>query len=157
MHAIVAWRFPVWYFWLLLWESRGVFSSSVLLRVLPTLFPMLLIHSRTLLSILVDLNNVVSMVSARPPTSNFSCPFTRPLVIVPSSHNTIGFIVTLMFYSFLSSLARSWYLSIFSLANLFFIHHQYVLLNLSEWFARGEVNGLTFAVFFFKTELSIFA
>ena len=39
--------------------------------------------SRTLLSILAVLNNVVVwMVSTRPPTSKFSRPFNNPLVII---------------------------------------------------------------------------
>ena len=37
---------------------------------------------RTLLSILVVLNNVVWMVSTRPPTSNSSSPFSNPMVNV---------------------------------------------------------------------------
>ena len=54
--------------------------------------------SRTLLSILVVFNNaVVSMVSTRPPTSESSSPFTKPLVIVQNAPITIGKIVTLLF------------------------------------------------------------
>ena len=71
--------------------------------------------SRTLLSILAVLNNaVVWMVSTRPPTSKSSSPFSNPLVTVPNSPITIGIIVTCMFHSFFSSLARSRYLSFFS-------------------------------------------
>ena len=64
--------------------------------------------SRTLLSILAVLNNaVVWMVSTRPPTSKSSSPFSYPLVTVPNAPITIGIIVTCMFHSFFSSLARS--------------------------------------------------
>ena len=71
----------------------------------------------TLLSILVDLNNaVVWMVSTRPIISKSSSPFMNPLVTVPRAPITIGITVTFMFYGFLSSLARSRYLSFFSLS-----------------------------------------
>ena len=47
--------------------------------------------SRTLLSILAFLNNVlVWMVSIRPPTSKSSSPFNNPLVTVPNAPITIG-------------------------------------------------------------------
>ena len=69
--------------------------------------------SRTLLSILAVLNNVVVwMVSSRPPTSKSSIPFSNPLVTVPNAPIAISIIV--MFHSFFSSLARSRYLSFFS-------------------------------------------
>ena len=71
--------------------------------------------SMTLLSFLAVLNNaVVWMVSTRPPTSKSSSPFSNPLVTVPNALITIGIIVTCMFHSFFSSLARSRYLSFFS-------------------------------------------
>ena len=71
--------------------------------------------SRTLLSILAVLSNVVVwMVSSRPPTSKSSSPFSNPLVTVPNAPITIGIIVTFMFHSFFNSLARSRYLSLFS-------------------------------------------
>ena len=71
--------------------------------------------SRTLLSILVILNNSVAwMVSTHPPTSKSSIPFSNPLVTVPNAPITIGIIVTCMFHSFFNSLARSRYLSFFS-------------------------------------------
>ena len=69
--------------------------------------------SRTLLSILAVLNNVVVwMISTCPPTSKSSSPFSNPLVIVPNA--PIGIIVTCMFHSFFNSLARLRYLSFFS-------------------------------------------
>ena len=56
--------------------------------------------SRTLLSILAVLNNVVLwMVSTRPPTSKSSSPFSNPLVTVPNAPITIGIIFTCMFHS----------------------------------------------------------
>ena len=72
--------------------------------------------SRTLLSILAVLNNVVVwMVSTRSPTSKSSSPFSNSLVIVPNAPITISIIVTCMSHSFFfSSLARSRYLSFFS-------------------------------------------
>ena len=72
--------------------------------------------SRTRLRILAVLSNaVVWMVSTRPPTSKSSRPFNNPLVIVLKAPITIGTIVTFMFHSFFNSLARSRYLSFFSL------------------------------------------
>ena len=71
--------------------------------------------SRTLLSILVVLNNaVVWMVSTPPLTSESSSHFSNPLVTVPNAPITIGIIVICMFHSFFNSLARSRYLSFFS-------------------------------------------
>ena len=64
--------------------------------------------SRTLLSILADLDNaVVWMVSTCPLISKSSSPFTNPLVTIPSTPITTGITVTFMFHSFFSSLARS--------------------------------------------------
>ena len=66
--------------------------------------------SRSLLSILAVLNNVVVwMVSTRPPTSKSSSPFSNPLVTIPNAPITIGIIVTCMFHRFFNSLARSRY------------------------------------------------
>ena len=71
--------------------------------------------SRTLLSILADLNNaVVWTVSTHPIISKSSCPCTNPLVTVPRAPITIVIIVTFVFHSFFNSLARSRYLSLFS-------------------------------------------
>ena len=78
--------------------------------------------SRTLLSILIFLNNVgVWMVSTRPPTSKSSSPFNSPLVTVPNAPITIGIIVTFMFHSIFNSLARSRYLSFFSISFSFIL------------------------------------
>ena len=71
---------------------------------------------RTLLSILADLNNaVIWMVSTRPLISKSSSPCINPLMTVPRTPITIGIIVTFMSHSFFNSLARSRYLSFFSL------------------------------------------
>ena len=85
---------------------------------------------RTLLSILDDLNNaVVWMVSTHPLISKSSSPCTNPLVIVPRVPITIDIIVTFMFHSFFYSLARSRYLSFFSLS-----------FNFTQWSA-GTANS----------------
>ena len=74
------------------------------------------VTARTLLGILTVLNNVVVwMVSTLTPTSKSSSPFNNPLVTVPKAPLTSGIIVTFMFHSFFNSLARSRYLSFFSL------------------------------------------
>ena len=73
--------------------------------------------SRNFLCNLAVLNNVVvCIVSTRPLISNSSCPFNNHLVTVPKAIITIGIIVTFMFHSFFNSLARSCYLSFFSLS-----------------------------------------
>ena len=65
----------------------------------------------------VDLNNtVLSILSTRFLISKSSSRCTNPLMTVPSALITIGITVTFMFHSFLSSLARSKYLSLFSLS-----------------------------------------
>ena len=75
--------------------------------------------SRTRLNILAVLSNaVVWIVSTRPPTSKS---FNNHLVTVPNAPITIGTIVTFMFHSFFNSLARSRYLSFFSLSFRFIL------------------------------------
>ena len=94
--------------------------------------------SRNLLSILTVLNNVVVwMVSTRPPTSKSSSPFNNPWVTVPKALITIGKIVTFMFHNFFNSLARSRYLSFFSLSFSFIL-----------WSA-GTAKSTIFQVLFF--------
>ena len=61
------------------------------------------------------------MVSTRPPTSKSSSPFNYPLVTVPKASITIGINVTFMFHSFFNYLARSKYLSFFSLSFSFIL------------------------------------
>ena len=78
--------------------------------------------SRTCLWILAVLSNaVIWIVSTRLPTSKSSRPFNNPLVIVPKALITIGTNVTFMFHSFFNSLARSRYLSFFSLSFRFIL------------------------------------
>ena len=73
--------------------------------------------SRTLLSILADLNNAeVWMVSTRPLISKSSSPFNNVLTTVPRVPITTGINVTFMFHSFFNPQARSRYLSFFSLS-----------------------------------------
>ena len=61
--------------------------------------------SRTITSILADHNNsVVWIVSAAPTISNL---FIKPLGIVSSAPNIFSIIITYMFHSFFSCLARS--------------------------------------------------
>ena len=73
--------------------------------------------SRTLLSIMADLNNaVIWMVSTRLLISKFSSSCTGPLATVPRAPITISITAIFMLHSFLSSLARSKYLSFFSLS-----------------------------------------
>ena len=73
--------------------------------------------SRTLLSILGDLNNaVVWMVSTCLLISNSFSPFIKLLDIIPREPITIGITVTFMLHSFFTSLARSRYLFFCSLS-----------------------------------------
>ena len=77
--------------------------------------------SRTLLSILAVLNNVVVwMVSTHPPPSKSSRPLNNPLVTLPKAPITIGIIVTFMFHKFSNSLERSRYLSFFHFPSVVF-------------------------------------
>ena len=76
--------------------------------------------SRTLLSIQGDLNNtVVWIVLIYPQISKSSIPLFRSLETIPTIPTTIGIKITLIFYSFLSSQAKSKYLSLFSLSMIF--------------------------------------
>ena len=78
--------------------------------------------SRTLISILTVLNNVVVwMFSTRPLISKSSRPFNNPLVTVPKVPITIRIIVTFMFHSFINFLVRSRYLSFFLLSFSFIL------------------------------------
>ena len=75
--------------------------------------------SRTLLSILTDLNNaVVWTVSTHPLISKSSSPLIHPSVTVTRAPITIGINVTFMFHSFINFLTRFWYLSFFSLFSI---------------------------------------
>ena len=94
--------------------------------------------SRTLLSILANLNNaVVWMVSTRPFISSSSSLFIYPLVTVSRASIIIGINVTFMFHCFFSSLVRSRYLSFFSPSFTFTL-----------WSA-GKAKSTILQVFFF--------
>ena len=91
---------------------------------------------RTLLNILADLiNTVVWVVSTRPLISNSSSSFTRSLRIVQSAPVTIDIMLTFMFHSVLSSLAKSW--------NLYFFPLSLVVCR------DGKVHYLVVFLFFF--------
>ena len=95
--------------------------------------------SSTRLRILAVLSNaVVWIVSTRPPTSKPSRRFNNPFVIVPKAPITIGTIVTFMFHSFFNSLARSRYLSFFSLSFRFIL-----------WSAGTATSTILQILFFF--------
>ena len=103
--------------------------------------------SRTLLSILTDLNNdVIWMVSILPPMPNSSSSFSKPLGSVQSAPSTIDIILTLIFHSFFSSLARSKYLSTFF---TFFIF-------LYDSLKRQNLLDSKFSSFFFITSQCVF-
>ena len=103
--------------------------------------------SRTLLSILADLNNAVGwMVSTCQLISNFSSLLSNPLWIVLTSPITIGITVTFISLVILCSLARSKYIFFFSLYTYlllllllliiftpFWVFHSRV----SRWFLAG--------------------
>ena len=64
--------------------------------------------TRSLLSILLDLNNaVVWIVSIHPVISKSHSPYTNPLVTVPRAPITIGIILTFMFHSFFHSPSKA--------------------------------------------------
>ena len=90
--------------------------------------------SRTLLSILDDLNNVVvRMVFTHPLIFTSSSPSIDPLVTVPRAPLTIGITVTFMFNSFFSSLARSTYLSLSDFLQF------YPVVRISSQFGRFSI------------------
>ena len=95
--------------------------------------------SRTLLRILVNIDKtVVSIVSTRPLISKSSSRWVNPLVTVSKAPVTIGITVTFMYNIFVSSQARSGYLSFFS---LFF--------NFTLWSAGTAKFTILHILFFF--------
>ena len=120
--------------------------------------------SRTLLNILAVLDNaVVWTVSTHPPTSKSSSPFSNPLVTVPNAPITIGIIVTSMFHSFFSSLARSRYLSFFSHSFSFILCSagtaKSTILQVLFFFLliikSGLLTGIRWSVFILKSHMSL--
>ena len=104
----------------LTYQLEGMFFYSLLLESFSHQCYLMIFHwnlsnskspqvSRSLISILAVLNN------AGVPASKPSSPFNNPLVTVTKAPITIGIIVTFKFHSFFNSLARSRYLSFFSL------------------------------------------
>ena len=91
--------------------------------------------SRTLLSILADLNNsLVWMVSTRPLISKSPSPFINPSITVPI---IIGINVTFKFHSFFNSLATSRFSSLFSFSFNFTLQ------------SAGTAKSTIWQVFFF--------
>ena len=79
------------------------------------------------------------MVSTRSVISKSSCTFINPSVTVPRVLITIGINVTFMFHSFFNSLARSRYLSFFSLS-----------FSLTLWTSReNKIYNFASSLFFF--------
>ena len=130
LQKIIIYSFWVFHISVSWWFFTGVCVAASLLKS-PQVF-------RTSLRILAVLSNAVLwIVSTRPATSKSSRPFHKPLVIVPNSPITIGAIVTFMFHSFFNSLARSRYLSFFSLSLRFIL-----------WSA-GTAKSTVFQILFF--------
>ena len=100
--------------------------------------------SRTLLSILADIDNVVVwMISTCSLISNHSNPFDNPSVTALNAPITIGINVTFMFHIFFNSLARSRYLSFFS-HSFCFIQFYFVV----SW--DSKVHNFASSLFFVR-------
>ena len=94
--------------------------------------------SRTLLSIVADLNNVVvGIVFTSPLIFKSSSPCTNPLMTVPRAPVTIGISVTFMFHSVFNPQASFRYLSFFSLTFNFTLR------------SAGIAKSIIWQVFFF--------
>ena len=101
--------------------------------------------SGTLLSILADLNNgVVRMVSTRPLISKWSSLRTKHLLTVPNGLSANVITNTSMIHCLFSSLARSWYLSLFSRSFRFTL-----------WLARTTKSTLRHILFFYWLSLGV--
>ena len=120
--------------------------------------------SRTRLSILAVLSNaVVWIISTRPLTSKSSRPFNNPLVTVPNAPIKIGTIVTFMFHSFFNSLARSRYLSFYSLSFRFILWSAgtakstilQILFLLLIFMRSGLLAGIRWSVCMLKSHRSL--
>ena len=116
--------------------------------------------SRARVRILTVLSNaVVLIVSTRPPTSKSSRPFNNPLVIVPKVPITMGTIVTFMLHSFFNSLARSRYLSFFSLSFRFILWSagtaKSTILQILFFFVDYYKAGICWSVCMLKSHRSL--
>ena len=110
--------------------------------------------SRTLLSILTDLNNaVVWMVSGQ---SKFSNHLIKLLGIVLSAQITIGITVTLMFDNFFfCSQPRFKYLSFFSFSLIFTLWSPSRFSFLLSITKSGHLGGIKWSVCFSKSQRSL--
>ena len=103
--------------------------------------------SRTLLSVLADLNNAATwMVSTRPLISKSSSPCTNPLVIIPRAPITIGIIITLMFHSFFQFLHK--------VQVLLFLFAFFRFYSVISW--DSKVQNFSSSLFFFLLFFSFF-
>ena len=101
--------------------------------------------SRTLLSILVDLNkDVVWIVSIHPLISKSTSPFINRLVTVPKAPVTIGITAIFMSHSFFDPQARSRYLSFF-----FFAFFQFYSVVCRDSKVHNSASSLSLSFFFF--------
>ena len=121
--------------------SLASFSCQLFLAI----FLRFLSHSkfpqvtRTLPSSLVNLCNAINkVVSILPLISKSTVPLFKILGNVPSAPSTIGISLTLMFHNVSSSMARSKYLSIFSLPFISLL-----------WSAEMAKSTILQALFFF--------
>ena len=117
--------------------------------------------SRTQLRILIVLSNaVIWIISTRLPISKSFRPFNNPLVILPKEPNTIDTIVTFMFHSFFTSLARSRYLSFFSLSFRFILWFAWTAkatifqIDLVNCDSKSQTNNLYSLIFPILTKIS---
>ena len=124
--------------------------------------------SRTRLGILAVLSNaVVWIVSTRTLISKSSRTFNNPLLIVLNAPIAINTIVTFMFHSFFNSLARSRYLSFFSLSFRFILWYSWtakstmlqfffcwLLWGLDFWPGLSDPFIIIIIYEFFTTELA---
>ena len=99
--------------------------------------------SRTLLSILASLNNAVIYMVSTPLISKSFNLFNNPLMTLQSAPITTDIIVTFMFNSFFSSLARSKYLYFFAFFQFFSETEEKSTIFLC-WLSLGLVAWLRF-------------
>ena len=123
--------------------------------------------STNLLNILAERssrNILLLIVSIHPLTSKSFSPFINPLVTLPKATIRIGIIATILIHSFFNSLARSRYLSFFSLFSVSFCDHpgqqirqfckfsffffvDYHYYYYCRWLTYDQNNGLTQRVY----------